>query len=233
MTRSLFVACLLVGAAMAPAAAAAQQGAPTSPSVSTEGRASAKVAPDVAWITVTAEARAQRTADAQRQNAAAIDAVKSSLRQAGVADEAMKTLSYSVEPQMQYTDGKSKVIGYIARHSISVRVDDLARIGALIDVAGGSGATSISDIRYDVKARADIERRLLTEAVQDGMRRANAMASGAGKEVLTIWRIEESRFSTVPQPMYKVAMARAEAATEISPNEIEIQVQVALTVLLK
>ena len=231
MSRSIFVACLLVGIAAAPAAA--QQAALTSPSVSTEGRASAKVAPDVAWITVTAEARAQRTADAQRQNAGAIDSVKGSLRQAGVPDDAIKTLSYSIEPLMQYTAGKSKIIGYSARHSINVRVDDLTRIGAIIDAAGGSGATSISDIRYDVKARAEIERRLLTEAVQDGVRRANAMAAGAGKEILTIWRIEESRFSTVPQPMYKVAMARAEAATDISPNELEIQALVALTVLLK
>jgi uncharacterized protein YggE len=164
-----------------------------------------------------------------------MESVRASLKAAGVADEAAKTRSYSVEPQMQYTDGKSKVIGYIARQSLDVRVDDLTKLGAVIDAAGGSGATSISDIRYDVKDRSAIETKLLSEAVRDGMTRARAMASGAGKEVLTIWRIDEQRFAdNMPRPMYRgdVAMM-AEKQTVIAPNELEIQARVSITVLLK
>lgn len=233
--RRTVIAALLIAALGAAPAAAQQQALINSPTVSTEGRASLKIAPDLAWITVTAESRALRTADAQKQNAIAIDSVRASLKQAAVPDEAVKTRSYSVEPQMQYTDGKSKVIGYVARQSLDVRIDDLTRLGAVIDAAGGSGATSISDIRYDVKDRAGIETRLLSEAVRDGMKRATAMASGAGKEVLTIWRIDEQRFSNnQPQPMYRMAAgAVAEQATQVSPNELEIQAHVTITVILK
>lgn len=219
---------------VAAAPAFAQQAGLTSPSVSTEGRASLKVAPDLAWLTVTAEARAQRTADAQKQSATAIDAVKTSLAKAGVSGDAVKTRNYSVEPEMQYTDGKAKVIGYIARQSLDVRVDDLSKLGAVIDAAGGSGATSISDIRYDVKDRAAIEVRLLGEAVKDGMTRAAAMAAGAGKEVLSIWRIDEQRFSSnQPQPMFRMAAGAADASTQIAPNDLEIQARVSLTVILR
>ena len=178
MRRTVIAALLMGGLAAAPAAA--QQGTLTSPSISTEGRASMKVAPDIAWITVTAESRAIRTADAQKQNAITVDALKASLKKAGVPDDAVKTRSYSVDPQMQYTDGTSKIIGYIARQSLEVRIDDLTKIGAWIDAAGGSGATSISDIRYDVKDRAGIEKRLLGDAVREGLQRAAAMAAGAG-----------------------------------------------------
>ena len=234
MRRTVIAALLFTGLSAVPAAAG-QQTLVNAPTVSTEGRASLKVAPDLAWITVTAESRALRTADAQKQNAIAIDGVRASLKKAAVPDEAVKTRSYSVEPQMQYTDGKAKVIGYVARQSLDVRIDDLARLGAVIDAAGGSGATAISDIRYDVKGRAAIETRLLSDAVKDGMQRAAAMASGAGKEVMTIWRIDEQRFSNnQPQPMYRMASgAAAEQATQISPNELEIQAHVTLTVILK
>lgn len=233
MSRTVLGTTLMCLVLAAPVAA--QQGALTSPSVSTEGRASLKVAPDVAWLTVTAESRAPRTADAQRENATTVDALKASLTRAGFGDEVVKTRSYSVEPQMQYTDGKSKVIGYIARHSLEVRIDDVTKIGTAIDAAGGSGATSIGDVRYDVKDRASIETKLLGEAVRDGMKRAAAMAAGAGKEVMTIWRIDEQRFGAGPQPMYKtMAMSAAGASpTDISPNEIEIQAQVTITVILK
>jgi uncharacterized protein YggE len=234
MRRTLFAVFSIVGLLAAPAAAQSQVPA-TGPTVSTEGRASLKVSPDIAWITVTAESRAVRTADAQKLNATAMDSVRASLKAAGLVDDAVKTRSYTVEPQMQYTDGKSKVIGYIARQSLDVRVDDLSKLGAVIDAAGGSGATSISDIRYDVKDRTGIETKLLAEAVRDGMTRATAMAAGAGKEVLTIWRIDEQRFSDgMPRPMMMRAEGMAaDKQTVISPNELEIQARVAITVLLK
>ena len=227
----------LVIAVVAAVPVRAQQSGPNSPTISTEGRASVKVAPDVAWVTVTAESRALKTADAQRQNAAAIDSVRASVKPAGVADDAVKTRNYSLEPQLQYTDGKSKVIGYIARQTLEIRVDDLAKLGAVVDAAGGSGATSISDIRYDVKDRAGVERRLLTDAVRDGMQRISAMASGAGREVLSVWRIDEQRFSTnQPQPMYRMSAQASPAPpppTMISPDELEIRAQVSITVILK
>jgi len=235
MTSMRTITTALVIAVLGTAPAFAQQ-ALTSPSISTEGRASMKVSPDIAWITVTAESRALKTADAQKQNATAIDGVKASLKQAGVADDAVKTRSYSVEPQMQYADGKSKVIGYIARQSLEIRVDELAKLDAVIDAAGSSGATSISDIRYDVKDRSGIERRLLADAVKDGMQRVTAMAVGAGRELLSVWHIDEQRLSSnQPQPMYRMAAqgGMAGPATQITPDELEIRVQVTMTVLLR
>ena len=130
------------------AAPAAAQATLNSPSVTTEGRASIKVAPDMAWLSVTAESRAAKPADAQSANAQAMDKIRAALRAAGVADAAVKTRSYNVEPQMQYTNGKSTVIGYIAQQSLDVRVDTLANLGKVIDAAG-TAATSIGDIRYD------------------------------------------------------------------------------------
>ena len=232
MRRTALAALVMAGLAAAPALA--QQIGPNAPTITTEGRASIKVAPDVAWITVTAESRALKTADAQRQNAAAIDSVKSSIRSAGVADEAMKTHSYSLYPQTQFVEGKSKVVGYLARHSLEIRVDELTKLGAIIEAAGASGATSISDIRYDVKDRTGIETRLLADAVRDGMKRVEAMAGGSGKTVLSVWQIQEQRFATgEPQPMYRMTAQNAAPATEISPGVVEIRAQVLLTVLLR
>jgi uncharacterized protein YggE len=232
MRRTLLPALLIVAATAVPAAA--QQAMPNQPLISTQGQATKKVSPDLAWLTVSAESRAPRTADAQKQNAVAIDGVRSSLKQAGVPDEAVKTRSYSVEPQMQYTDGKSKVIGYIARQALEVRVDDLGRLGAIIDAAGGAGATSISDIRYDVKDRASIEAMLVGAAVRDGINRANAMAAGAGRTAGPVWRIDEQRvFDGSPRPMYAAMAGKMDAATSISPDDLELRAQVSITVILK
>lgn len=213
----------------------AQQAAQTSPMITTEGRASRSVAPDQAWVTVTAESRAPQPAPAQRQTASAIDAVTKSLTAAGIAADAIKTSSYTVEPQMQYNDGKSKVIGYIARQSLDVRVDDLTKLGTVIDAAGASGATSIGGIRYDLKDRRKLEAELLTEAVRDGVERARAMAAGTGREVLSVWRVDEQRYdNNMPRPVMMAKAGYADAAaTNVTPTDLDIQARVSVTVILK
>lgn len=230
--RCILVGLILLTAAVTPAVAQAQL---TSPSVMTEGRASIKVTPDIAWLTVTSESHAGRPADAQRGSAQAIDSVRASLRKAGLTDEAVRTRNYSVEPEMRYADGKSTVIGYIARHSLDVRVDDLAELGAIIDAAGSTGATSVSDIRYDTKQRGEVEAQALSMAVRDGLRRADVIAKAAGRAVLSVWRIDDQRMSTVPRPMpfAMAASMRASQETVITPAELEIQAAVTVTVILR
>lgn len=234
MTRRIVMTGLILTAALA-ATANAQTPAPTSASVMTEGRASIKVTPDIAWLTVTSDARAPRPGAAQRAAAMAIDNVRTSLRTAGVKDDAVKTRAYSVNPEMQYANGKSTVIGYIATHSLDVRVDNLTELGAIIDAAGGSGATSVSDIRYDVKQRDQIEAQALGLAVKDGLKRAEIMVTAAGRTVLGVWRIDDQRVSNTPRPMqYMVAAApRVEQETSIAPAELEIQAAVTVTVLVR
>jgi len=226
---------LLLVALAAPAAA--QSESPTSPSVMTQGRASIKVTPDLAWLTVTSEARAPRPVDAQRAAALAIDGVRASLRKSGVKDDDVKTRSYSVDPDAQYIDGKSTIIGYVARHSLDVRVDNLALLGAIIDAAGSSGATAVSDIRYDTKRRDEIDAQALALAVKDALKRVDIMAAAAGRTVQGVWRIDEQRVNNSPLPMaYMAAPApamRASQDTSLSPAELEISAAVTVTVILR
>ena len=232
MTRRILMTLFLLAVAL-PAAA---QTTPMSPSVTTEGRASIKVTPDIAYLSASIETRAAKPADAQKTAAATTENVRAALRKVGVKDDVVKTRSYSVDPQMQYADGKSTLIGYTARHSLEVRVDTLAELGAIIDAAGAAGATSVSDIRYDTKQRPQIESEALALAVKDGLKRAETMATAAGRAVLSVWRIDDQIASNGnPRPMpYMVAAApRVGQETSISPAELEISAAVTVTVILR
>ena len=221
------VTCLVGAPAMA-------QTAPTSPSITTEGRASIKVAPDMAWISVTAETRAANPAEAQAANAQTMQKVRAALRAAGVKDDLVKTRSYNVDPQMQYANGKSTVIGYIAQQSLDVKVESLVGIGKIIDAAG-SAATSVGDIRYDTSKRTELEAEALAGAVKDGVRRADVMAAAAGRSVLSVWHItDQHEAQIIPRPVAMMAAApRVGAETTISPAEVEITASVTVTVILK
>jgi hypothetical protein len=230
-TIAVLAAILLV-----PGVAAAQQNNQQPPVIVTRGESVLKRAPDQAWVSIAAESRASTAAQAQQANADAMRAVQAALAKAGLPADAVKTTGYSLQPDMEYTGGRSRVRGYIARNSIEIRVDDLTKISTVIDAAGQSGATNMSGLRFDLKDRANVEREALRLAVQDAMARARAIAAGANAQIGAIVRIDEQGGFEPPQPvMYRQGVAGlAEAPqTPITPGEVEIRAQVTLTVAVR
>jgi uncharacterized protein YggE len=216
-----------------PAAAQVAAGEPQV--VVTTGYAVLKRAPDQAWVSIAAERRAATPAEAQQLAASAMTAAQAALASTGLPASAIRTTGYSLQPDMQYEDGRSRVRGYIARNQIEVRVDDLARLSAVIDAAGGGGATSMDSLRFDVKERAGVEREALRLAVQDALERARSMAAGANANLGDIVRIEEQRDMPSPRPLMamRVQSGVVQADTPVSPGEIEIEARVSLTVRIR
>jgi len=205
------------------------------PVLVTTGTAEVRAEPDRATVHLTTEARAQAARAAQQDEAKAMTAVQKMLAEAQVPKDAVRTLSYDLQLEFDYVAGKQTPRGYVARHVIEVRVDDLARLGDLVGKAVESGAASVSGIQFDVKARDRLEREALRQAVEDARARADAAAAGAGTAVTGVIRIEEQRQMDGPRPMMMARGMAAESAvaTPIAAGEITIRGAVTLTSSLK
>jgi uncharacterized protein len=205
------------------------------PVVVTTGSAILKRAPDRAFVNIGAEARAVAPKDAQAQNAKTMTAVRERLKALGIADAAIETRALDLQPEFDYVNNRQKLRGYVARNIVEVRVDDVTRVGEIIDASVEAGANSIHEIRFDLKDRATVERDALKAAVADALARASALASGAGKTIDRIVTIEEQRAEMIP--MQRTAtFARAELAqaqTPVAPGEVEIRATVTVTAAIK
>ena len=228
----LFVACAL------PAMASAAQLPPDdedekTPSrrvVVTRGEAIVRRAPDRAYLTLATEVRAQKPADAQQKNAELMSAVQQQLARLVPAD-AIRTLAYTLQEEFDHVDNRRVSRGYRASNTVEVRVDDLPQLGRIIDAVVASGATTVHNIRFDLKERDAAEREALRLAVADARARAEAAASGANLQLTGVVRIEEQG-RAIPMAMAgarTMAMDVAEAQTPITPGEIEIHSSVTLT----
>ena len=226
---------------VAVAAPAAQQPAEP-PSITTKGEAVLKKAPDRAWISVATETRDSKANDARTKNAETMTTVQSALRKAGVAADAIRTTGYSLTPDVQWANGRSTVRGYIARNQIDVRVDDLDKLGDVLDAANSGQNTSISVIgpRFDLKNQQAAEAEALQQAVEVAMARAQAIARGARRQVGGILQISEEGTQTImpPRPMMMATRSEGFAAqaapeTPITPGEIEVRVTVILKVEIR
>lgn len=222
----------LLLAALAAVPALAQDSNP--PVIVTTGEATVQRAPDVAYIGVALETRASTPRVAQQQNADVMTAILKRLGDAGIPKDALRTTGLRVEQEFDFNNGRRTSRGFVARNSVEVRVDDVARTGEMADVAVQAGATSIAGIRFELKDRAAAEREALRLAVADARERANAIAAGAGRTVDRVLKIEENR-SVGYEPRFEVAAMRAQAAapTPVETGFIDVRAHIVYTVAIK
>jgi uncharacterized protein YggE len=235
MTRLVLTTLFLVATA---AASAAQNVPPAPPVVVVRGEGEVRTAPDVAFITLATEHRANTAKDAQAQGATAMTGVQQRLTAAGVAKDAIRTLSYDLQPQFDYVNGKQVARGFLARNVVEVRVDQVTRVGELLEIVVTAGGTAVQGVRFDVKDRTQLERQAISRAVADARARAVAAAEGAGTTILAVVRIEEEGVIRRPieQPMMRMAadsVAAAPPPPPIAAGEAVIRATVTLTASIK
>ena len=220
--------------------AASQAAAPAPETLNvivTTGEAVVQRTPDRAFVTIGSEARAKASRDAQRLNAEAMTAVQQRLAAAGVAKDAIRTIGVDLQQEFDFPQGRRVPREFVARNTIEVRLDDLAKVGDVLDAAVQAGATATSNVRFDLRDRSAAEREALRLAVADARSRADAAALGAGRAIDRIVKVEDNREGPVIVPRAMMAgLARAEAPAAPTPVEagtIEIRARVTLTASMK
>src|ERR1051325_8932 len=92
-------------------------------------------------------------------------------RGAGMREDAIKTTVYDLQPDWDYSNNRRVLRGYVARNTIDVRIDDVDRVGELLDMAVNAGATAVENIRFDLKDRERLQREALRLARAEGRER--------------------------------------------------------------
>ncbi|WP_019421959.1 SIMPL domain-containing protein [Paenibacillus sp. OSY-SE] len=183
--------------------------------ISVSGIGEIEVTPDVAYVDIAVETRANTAAEAQQKNAAAFDKVKQVLTQKyGVQDKDLKTTNFSVDPVYKYAENtEPKVVAYQAQHAVRVTYRDLARLGSLVDAATSAGANRIMQINYDTEKRSDYETQVLEKAVQHATKKAQALAKAANREAGMAITIVESGADWTPVRIMSEQMKVADSAS--------------------
>jgi uncharacterized protein len=229
-----FLAVLIAGCALA-VPALAEQPPVSSIRVTAEGKVTAK--PDRVEIDIGVVTRAAKSQDAAAQNARQVDAVLSAVRAATGTSATLKTVSYTLNPEYQYhsaagsSGGEPTLIGYTATNIVQVTLDDLARIGGVIDAATRSGANHVQNIRFTVRDEDAVRGEALRQAASRARAEAEVLAAALGVKVERVLHAEENspRVAPLYQPMAR-AVAAASVPTPIEPGSLDINAEVTLTV---
>lgn len=243
MRQTLSTALVLVLVAVATTAAVFAQApmsqAPTQDLVIAAGHGVVRRAPDQAFVTVASEARSRVPREAQAQNAKVATAIGARLADFSLPADAVRTLSVDMQPEFDWANGKQALRGYLASNVIEIRLDEVSRVGDVVDAVIAAGATRVTGVRFTLEDMAGAEQDALTLASAAALGRAKAMAEGVGRSVDRIVRLDETRGDVAePRPMPMVRMAAAQAAdaapvTPVTAGEVEVRVTVTLHATLR
>lgn len=190
------------------------------PILSVNGEGRAQAAPDQAIVTFSVTSHAADGKAAQRENAAASSALRDAIKAMGIEDKDIQTRDYSFHPTYGQAPGREKEIdGYLARNSIVVTINDITKVGQVIDTALARGANQVSSLEFRLRKEGNLRREALTAAIRDARDKANILAGGLGKRIVGLKSVSESTGSA-GQRSYSMAMlAKNSAAEESTPIE--------------
>lgn len=226
-------AALLAGTATALACAQSAPGAPLS-SIRVTGEAKISARPDRVQIDVGVTTHSATSQEAAAQNARELQMVLAALRKAAGAGAELKTVSYSLNPNYRYPKGGGEpaLEGYTASNMVQVTLDELARIGAVIDAAGAAGANQVHSIQFTLRDQDAVRAQALREAALRARADADVLAGALGLKVVRVLTVEENSPRVMPIPMYRRELAGASvaAATPVEAGTLDVTADVTLSV---
>lgn len=196
------------------------------------GTGKVEVAPDVAFVNTSVMTRETTAKDAQDKNNITMAQVLKNLQSQGIVEKDIQTSGLSLSPVYAR---ESVITGYSASNTLTIRVNDITKVGPVIDAAVSAGANAGLSVSFGLKDRTAPTAQALEAATKEARGRADAIAKGLGVTITGVALASEELISYPMGGMDSVAVRSAASAdmapTPIQPGELTVtaRVRVAFT----
>lgn len=221
--RVLAVAVL---ALLAAPACAAEARADTD-SLTVTGSGEVRVVPDVALVSLGVETRSAHAGDAIRENNRLMSQVAQAIRRLEIPERNIQTSQLSVSREYEPApEGQRPRPVYVVRNTVSIRLQDVRRVGAVIDAATEAGANTVQGVTFVSEKDQEARQQALRDAVRDAQSKAETIARALGVRLAGVESVVEAGGPIVyPQAAAADALA-ARAPTPVFAGENVIRATV-------
>lgn len=232
-----FVLALSLAALLAlPIIAFAQDGSimtPTQRSITVSGSGTASGAPDIAYITLGAEARDPNPSTAFNQANDRIRAIRDALAGLNIAPEDIQTSSFNMWAQDIF-DSSGNATGertYYVQNVISIKAREIERAGEVIRAAVDAGANIIQGLSFGVAEPDALMTEARAAAIADARARADQLAAALGVSVGEVIAVIEGVVPpSVPLPNVRMdVMAGEGGVAQVAPGSFSVSVNVTVS----
>lgn len=188
-----------------------------------------RVVPDTARVTLEVRREGEDAAALKSELDEVTAAVLELARELDIPERHVTAAAVNVYPRYRPTERAPEPAGVIASRTVEVTVEDLARLGELINGALERGANGVGGVQLDASNRAELENKALDLAIDDAVDEARRIARRFDVE---LGRLNDASASSHPvQPLMRMeAMADRSMANEsFAPGEMTIRREIRAT----
>ena len=207
-------------------------------SITVVGSGSASAAPDLATAQIGVDTQAASPEDATRENDEWMEAVIDALKAAGIDAQDIQTAYYNLYAEQKYVPETGEPTGeftYRVGNSLSVKIHDLTRVGAILSEAVKAGANNISGVYFSIEDTAALEAAAREKAVADAKARAQSLAQLSGLELGEVVVVSEVITGGIAPIYYeRVGLGQGGGGgAPIQPGQLEVSMQVQMSFAIK
>ncbi|HEX3723621.1 MAG TPA: SIMPL domain-containing protein [Nitrolancea sp.] len=216
------------GDGLRPTKQAAADSSPATHSITVDGTGTVMATPDTADVTLGVQIQNAELATAQSQATTNMSAVIAALKQNGISDQNIKTVSYSIYPNQDPQKGTGDITSYTVTNLVDVKMTQLDKVGTVIDAAVSAGANNVGGIQFSVSNIDAVMQQARQQAMADAHSKAAQLAQLGGVTLGMPISITEGTVST-PQPFAASAVAADSSGSvpiQTGQNEVTVNVTV-------
>lgn len=221
------------------------------PMISVSGMGEISTKPDVAQFSFSVRADGADAATAQEKSGTAINSIMDYLtKESGIEAKDVKTENYNLNPKYRYEakpcmagsycpPGNPVLDGFEVSQTITVKVRDIDKAGALLSGVGSKGATDISGLNFITDKPEEIKAQARDLAIADAKAKAQVLAKSLGVTLIKISSYSEDGQAGMPYAISSPMMdVRAESkggfgGADIPTGENKIVSNVTITYEIK
>lgn len=216
--------------------------------ISVTGEGEVLAVPDVGQFSFSVTAVADTAVAAQEASGTAINDILAYLREQGIEDKDIKTQNYNLYPRYRWEErvcpfgsycgpGEQVQDGFEVSQTVTVKVRETDKAGAIIAGVGEMGATNISSLNFTIDDMEALRAEAREQAIADAKAKAERLADQLGVDLKRIVSFYEEQ--GYYQPYYSersyMAMDAAEGfgGAELPMGEESTKVSVNITYEIK
>ena len=205
--------------------------------ISVSGTGTIDATPDIARLSLAVQRRDTNMQVARDATIKVSKAFLALCTKLGIPENKIRTSGLTIQPEYRWDEKENKQVftGYFVQRQLQVEINDLDKLGNVIEGAIDAGVNEVSPPALDSSKRKDLNRDALAAATADAKANAERIATSLGVKLGPVRTVVAGGSAPPPMPMQEMrvsAMAMSDASAKSAnyvPGEISFESRVDAT----
>jgi hypothetical protein len=204
--------------------------------ISVSGTGTIDATPDIARLALAVQRRDTNMEVARDATVKVSKAFLALCMKLGIKESKIRTSGLTIQPEYRWDEKQNQQVftGYFVQRQLQVEINDLDKLGDVIEGAIDAGVNEVSPPQLDSSKRKELNRDALAAATEDAKANAERIAASLSVKLGSVRTVVAGGAAPPPMPMQEMrvsamAMDGAAKASNYVPGEISFESRVDAT----